>query len=102
MFVFFFLFFKSVHRVTAYAATVPLPETTAAWWAQRAEARIGQGWLEKNIAKYLQTIDKFLKNRVEIILGGGHKINFPDFKNIGNVKFVSSFEEFDKMLIELK
>lgn len=57
---------------------------------------------EKNIAKYLQSIDKFLKNRVEIILGGGHKINFPDFKNIGNVKFVSSFEEFDKMLIELK
>ena len=57
---------------------------------------------EKNIVKYLQSIDKYLNNRVGIILGGGYKIDFPDFENIGNIKFISSFEDFDKMLIGLK
>ena len=41
-------------------------------------------------------------NTVEVILGGGYKIDFPDFENIGNIKFISSFEDFDKMLIGLK
>ena len=57
---------------------------------------------EKNIVKYLESIDKCLRNKVEIILGGGYKIDLPNFKNIENVKFVSSFEDFDKMLKELK
>lgn len=57
---------------------------------------------EKDIVKYLQSIDKSLNNTVEIILGGGYKIDFPDFENIGNIKFISSFEDFDKMLIGLK
>ena len=57
---------------------------------------------EKDIVKYLQSIDKYLNNTVEIILGGGYKIDFPDFENIGNIKFISSFEDFDKMLIGLK
>ena len=57
---------------------------------------------EKDIVKYLQSIDKYLNNRIEIILGGGYKIDFPDFENIGNIKFISSFEDFDKMLIGLK
>ena len=57
---------------------------------------------ENNIVKYLQSIDKYLNNKVEIILGGGYKIDFPDFENIGNIKFISSFEDFDKMLIGLK
>ena len=56
---------------------------------------------EKRIVKYLQSIDKYLKNNVEIILGGGYKIDFPDFKNIGNIQLISSFEDFDKMLIGL-
>ena len=56
---------------------------------------------EKRIVKYLQSIDKILKNNVEIILGGGYKIDFPDFKNIGNIQLISSFEDFDKMLIGL-
>ena len=57
---------------------------------------------EKDIVIYLQSIDKYLNNTVEIILGGGYKIDFPDFENIGNIKFISSFEDFDKMLIGLK
>ena len=57
---------------------------------------------EKNIVKYLESIDKCLRNKVEIILGGGYKIDLPNFKNIENVKFVSSFEDFDKMIKEIK
>ena len=57
---------------------------------------------ETRIVKYLQSVDKYLKNNVEIILGGGYKIDFPDFKNIGNIQLISSFEDFDKMLIGLK
>ena len=57
---------------------------------------------EKNIVKYLESIDKCLRNKVEIILGGGYKIDLPNFKNIENIKFVSSFEDFDKMLKEIK
>ena len=57
---------------------------------------------EKNIVKYLESIDKCLRNKVEIILGGGYKIDLPNFKNIENVKFVSSFEDFDKMQKEIK
>ena len=52
--------------------------------------------------KYLESIDKCLRNKVEIILGGGCKIDLPNFKNIENVEFVSSFEDFDKMLKEIK
>ena len=51
---------------------------------------------EKNIVVYLKSIDKYLKNKIEIILGGGYKIRFPRFENITKVKFVSSFEDFDK------
>ena len=46
-------------------------------------------------------MDKYLKNKVKIILGGGRRIDFPDFKNIENVKVVKSFEDFDKMLATL-
>jgi hypothetical protein len=47
-------------------------------------------------------MDKYLKNNVIVILGGGSEVDFPEFKNIENVKVVKSFEDFDKMLIELK
>jgi methanogenic corrinoid protein MtbC1 len=56
---------------------------------------------EENIVPYLESMDKYLKNKVKIILGGGRKIDFPDFKNIENVKVVKSFEDFDKMLATL-
>ena len=57
---------------------------------------------EKNIVKYLKKVDEHLRINVEIILGGGLKVDLPDFKYIEDVKFVSSFEDLDKMLIESK
>ena len=57
---------------------------------------------ENNIVSYLESMDKYLKNKVKVMLGGGSKVDFPEFKNIENVKVVKSFEDFDKMLIELK
>ena len=57
---------------------------------------------EKKIIPYLRSMDKYLKNKVIVILGGGSEVDFPEFKNIENVKVVKSFEDFDKMLIELK
>ena len=53
---------------------------------------------KERIIPYLETMDKYLKNSVEVILGGGMKVNLPIFKNIENVKTVKSFEEFDNML----
>ena len=57
---------------------------------------------EKNIVPYLESMDKYLKNNVKVILGGGREVDFPEFKNIENVKVVKSLEDFDKMLIEIK
>ena len=57
---------------------------------------------EKKIIPYLRSMDKYLKNKVRVMLGGGSEVVFPEFKNIENVKVVKSFEDFDKMLIELK
>ena len=57
---------------------------------------------EKQIIPYLRSMDKYLKNKVIVVLGGGSEIDFPNFKNIENVKVVKSFEDFDKLLIELK
>jgi DNA-binding transcriptional MerR regulator len=57
---------------------------------------------EKNIVPYLESMDKYLKNNVKVVLGGGREVDFPGFKNIENVKVIKSFEDFDKLLIELK
>ena len=57
---------------------------------------------EKNIVPYLESMDKYLKNNVKVVLGGGREVDFPEFKNIENVKVIKSFEDFDKLLIELK
>ena len=57
---------------------------------------------ENNIVSYLESMDKYLKNTVKVLLGGGKEVDFPEFKNIENVKVVKRFEDFDKMLIELK
>ena len=56
---------------------------------------------ENNIVSYLESMDKYLKNKVKVILGGGSEGDFPEFKNIDNVKVVKSFEDFDKMLATL-
>ena len=57
---------------------------------------------EKNIVPYLESMDKYLKNNVKVVLGGGREVDFPEFENIENVKVIKSFEDFDKLLIELK
>ena len=57
---------------------------------------------ENNIVSYLESMDTFLKNKVKVILGGGREVDFPKFKNIENVRVIKRFEDFDKMLIELK
>ena len=56
---------------------------------------------KRKIIPYLKKMDKFLKNRVSLILGGGFELDLPYFKNLGNIKFVKSFEEFDNMLPEI-
>ena len=53
---------------------------------------------ETNIIPYLKLLDKNLKNKITVILGGAWEINFPQFKNITNVVIMNSFEELDKML----
>ncbi len=55
----------------------------------------------RKIIPYLKKMDMFLKNRVKLILGGGFELELPNFKNLENIKFVKSFEEFDKMLLEI-
>ena len=54
---------------------------------------------ENNIVSYLESMDKYLKNKVKVVLGGGREVDFPEFKNIENVKIVKSFEDFDRMLL---
>jgi len=56
---------------------------------------------KRKILPYLKSMDKYLNNRVKFILGGGVEVDLPVYKNIENVKFVQSFEEFDRMLSEL-
>ena len=56
---------------------------------------------ENNIVSYLESMDKYLKNKVKVILGGGREVDFPEFKNIENVMFIKRFEDFDKMLLEI-
>ena len=42
------------------------------------------------------------KNNVKVVLGGVSEVDFQEFNNIENVKVIKSFEDFDKMLMELK
>ena len=56
---------------------------------------------KRKILPYLKSMDKYLKNRVKFILGGGVELDLPAYKNIENVKFVQSFEEFDRMLSDI-
>ena len=53
---------------------------------------------EKNIIPFLRLMDKNLKHKMKIILGGGWIANFPKFKHIENILFVNGFEDFDTML----
>jgi len=56
---------------------------------------------EKNIIPYLELMDKNLKHKLKIILGGGWKLNFPNFKNIEDVLLVNGLVDFDTMLTNI-
>ena len=56
---------------------------------------------EKDMVKYLLSLDKELKRNVTIILGAGKKIEMPSFENIKAVKFIESFEDLDDYLKRL-
>ncbi len=53
---------------------------------------------EKNIIPYLKGIDDSINHEVVVVLGGGYKLDFPDFIHIKEVKVFSTFEDFDKYL----
>ena len=53
---------------------------------------------KQEIISFLKLMDKNLKDKLTVVLGGGTKVQFPIFNNIVNVKVVQSFLEFDKML----
>jgi DNA-binding transcriptional MerR regulator len=56
---------------------------------------------EKNMTHYLLTLDKSLKNKVKVILGGGWELNFPKFSHITEVKVINDFEIFDEFLSKI-
>ena len=56
---------------------------------------------EKNIIPFLKIMDKNLTQKSKIILGGGRKLNFPEFKHIEEILLVNGFEDFDYMLTKI-
>jgi len=57
---------------------------------------------EKNIIPFLKIMDKNLKHKLKVILGGGRSINFPEFKHIEDIVLVKSLQEFDTMLSKIQ
>lgn len=55
----------------------------------------------KQIVPYLESVDKCLKIKVDIMLGGGLDIKLPKFKMISKVTVIKSFDDFDKILLAL-
>jgi DNA-binding transcriptional MerR regulator len=55
----------------------------------------------KSMISYLTQIDKHLKFRIKVILGGGNDQDFPEFRNITQVLVMKSFDDFDKHLGEM-
>ena len=53
---------------------------------------------EKNIIPFLKIMDKNLKHKLKVILGGGRSISFPEFKHIEDIVLVKSLKDFDTML----
>lgn len=51
-----------------------------------------------NILKYLEKLDRNLNKEVEIILGGGWEMDFPEYHNIKTIKVMKSFDDFDQQL----
>lgn len=55
---------------------------------------------QENIIKYLSSLDKSLDTEVKVLLGGGWKIDLPEFRKISEVIFFNNFEEFDEYLFK--
>ena len=56
---------------------------------------------EKNIISFLKLMDKNLTHKLKVILGGGWRLNFPDFNNIEDILLVNGFEDFDYVLTKI-
>lgn len=55
---------------------------------------------EKSIMGYLKNIDKYLTTSVNIVLGGGWVLDFPQFKNIKKIDVIENFEIFNEGLMD--
>jgi DNA-binding transcriptional MerR regulator len=53
---------------------------------------------EKSIITYLKQMDSFLNRKLNVVLGGGFPLDFPEFENIQSVNVIENFEEFDHQL----
>lgn len=56
---------------------------------------------QKNMIPYLRDLDKELHYQLEVILGGGYEIEFPEFEKLKSVKVMKTFEQFDDYLEKL-
>ena len=56
---------------------------------------------EKNIISFLKLMDKNLTHKLKVILGGGWRLNFPEFNNIEDILLVNGFEDFDYALTNI-
>ena len=56
---------------------------------------------EKNIISFLKLMDKNLTHNLKVILGGGWRLNFPEFNNIEDILLVNGFEDFDYVLTKI-
>ena len=52
----------------------------------------------KSIITYLKQMDSFLNRKLNVVLGGGFPLDFPEFENIQSVNVIENFEEFDHQL----
>ena len=57
---------------------------------------------ENNIIPFLKLMDKNLRHKLKIILGGGKRVNFPEFKHIEDIVLVKSLQDFDTMLTRIQ
>lgn len=55
---------------------------------------------KEKIIPYLKKIDQYLDHKIVVILGGGTPLDFPKYKNISEIKIISTLESFDKILGE--
>lgn len=55
---------------------------------------------EDKIIPYVKKLDGLIKHQMTVILGGGHELDFPKFKNIKKIMIMQSFDDFEAYLGE--